>query len=80
MCIRDRNLTVRSFFRRNVKEGGNAAFLYVRGSAAAVVAAAAAAIAVPVPQDKDNDQNNDPPPAVAEGAESGLITRHNKTS
>jgi hypothetical protein len=75
------NLTVRSFFRHNVKEGGNAAFLYVRGSAAAVVAAAAAAIAVPVPQDKNNDQNNDPPPAVAEGADTGrIIARHNETS
>ncbi len=55
--------------------------LHVSGSAAAVVAPAAAAVAVTVPEYEDNDQNNDPPPAVAEGADTGrIIARHNETS
>ena len=49
-----------------------------RGSAAGVAAAGIAAAVVAGAEEQQKD--DDPPPAVAEGAESGLITRHNKTS
>ena len=45
-------------------------FSSYKGTIAAAVVAGA----------EDQQKDDDPPPAVAEGAESGLITRHNKTS
>ena len=53
---------------------------HVALSAAAAGVAAAGIAAAVIAGAEDQQKDDDPPPAVAEGAESGLITRHNKTS